>query len=78
MRLDKWLAQSLEELSRSRLQALIAEGLVEDEDGPVDDASRKVREAETYVVCVPAAEPAIPLPEPMNLVVVFEDDYLIV
>ena len=78
IRLDKWLVSRLPDLSRSRLQALIAEGFVEDEDGPVANASGKVREGETYLVTIPPAEPAIPLPEDIPLSVLYEDDHLIV
>lgn len=77
-RLDKWLVSRLPDLSRSRLQALIAEGFVEDEDGPVENASAKVREGECYLVTIPPAEPAIPLPEDIPLDVRYEDDHLIV
>lgn len=78
MRLDKWLAQILPDLSRSRLKALIDDGQVEDDDGPIDDASRKVRAGETYLVIVPPATAAEPLPEDIPLVVVYEDEHLIV
>lgn len=78
MRLDKWLVSRLPELSRSRLQALIAEGFVEDEDGPVGNASAKVKVGETYLVSVPPAEPAVPLPEDIPLTIFYEDEHLIV
>jgi 23S rRNA pseudouridine1911/1915/1917 synthase len=77
-RLDKWLVARLPDLSRSRLQALINEGYVEDEDGPVENASAKVREGEIYLVTIPPAEPALPLPEDIPLQVLYEDDHLIV
>jgi len=78
LRLDKWLVSQLPALSRSRLQALIAEGFVEDEDGPVENASAKVKAGETYLLTVPPAEPAIPLPEDIPLTVLYEDEHLIV
>lgn len=77
-RLDKWLVARLPDLSRSRLQALISEGYVEDEDGPVENASAKVREGETYLVTIPPAEPALPLPEDIPLEIIYEDDHLVV
>ncbi|HVI49777.1 MAG TPA: RluA family pseudouridine synthase [Candidatus Sulfotelmatobacter sp.] len=78
IRLDKWLVGQLPEMSRSRLQSLIAEGYVEDEDGPVDNASAKVKAGDSYQVTVPPAEPAVPLPEDIPLTVLYEDDHLIV
>ncbi|OIQ87915.1 ribosomal large subunit pseudouridine synthase D [mine drainage metagenome] len=78
LRLDKWLAGQLPDISRSRLQALIAQGYVEDDTGPVEDAADKVRPGEIYLVTIPAAEPAIPQPEDIPLEVRYEDDHLIV
>jgi len=78
MRLDKWLALTLPELSRSRLKALIDEGQVEDDSGPLDDASRKVKAGEIYIVIVPPAICAEPQAEDIPLVVAYEDEHLIV
>lgn len=78
MRLDKWLAESLPGLSRSRLKALIEDGLLEDDDGSVEDVSRRVKAGETYELCIPPAEPPLPQPEDIPLTIVYEDDWLIV
>lgn len=78
MRLDKWLAELLPDLSRSRLKALIEEGLVSLGGLPVEDPSRKVRIGENYRIGIPPAVPAEPEPEDIALSVVYEDDYLIV
>ena len=77
-RLDKWLATVLPELSRSRLKGLIEEGCLEDQGGPVTDVSRKVKAGETFWLAVPPSAAADPLPEPLDLVVVYEDEHLIV
>lgn len=78
-RLDRWLVDVTEELSRSRIQSLIAEGRLALGDGtPVLDPARKVREGDVYVLTVPAPAPAKPVPENIPLNVLFEDDDLIV
>lgn len=77
-RLDRWLAESLPDLSRSRLQALIEEGALTSQGGVVGSASRKVKAGETYELNVPAPEPALPAAQEIPLVIVYEDDDLIV
>ncbi len=78
-RLDRWLVENTEELSRSRIQNLIADGcLVLGEETVVSDASRKVREGERFILTVPAPAPAKPQPEDIPLNVIYEDEDLIV
>ena len=76
-RLDKALALLLPDLSRARLQALIAEGRLALDGQPMTDASRKAR-AGTYVLTVPPPLPADPEPEAIPLAVLYEDAHLIV
>lgn len=78
MRLDKWLAEALPELSRSRLKALIEDGRLASGSEIVADPSRKVRAGEHYRLSIPAPAPARPQPEQIALCVVYEDDQLIV
>lgn len=78
-RLDKALTALLPELSRARLQALLAEGQVADGAGqPVTEAKRKVRAGEGYTVTIPPPVPATPEGQAIPLDVVYEDDDLIV
>jgi len=78
-RLDRWLVENTEELSRSRIQSLIADGcLVLGDVAVVSDASRKVRGGERFTLTVPAPAPAKPQPENIPLDVIYEDDDLIV
>ena len=77
-RLDRFLAQHLPELSRSRLQALIRAGAVTRDGAVVQDMGRRVKAGETYAVRVPPPEPAEPEPEAIPLTVVHEDAHLIV
>jgi len=78
-RLDRWLAAAVPDMSRSRVQALIADGRLSDGSGTeVADASRKVRAGDAYTLTVPPPAPAVPNPENIPLEVLFEDDSLIV
>ena len=76
-RIDKVLAALLPELSRARLQALIAEGRVSRAGAPVTDASARAA-AGDYAVLVPPPEPAEPQAEAIPLSVLYEDAHLIV
>lgn len=77
-RLDKALAEALPQLSRARLQALIAGGRVTRDGEPVASASGKADPDAVYEVRVPPPEPAEPEPEDLPLTVLFEDAHLIV
>lgn len=77
-RIDRWLADHLPGFSRSKLQALIADGHVRVDGLTIDDPSRRIRGGETVEVDVPPPLPAEPEPQAMALDVVFEDEHLIV
>ena len=78
-RLDRWLAEAADGLSRSRVQALIQDGKLQGPGGDVvSDASRKVRDGETFVLHIPAPTPARPQAEDIPLEVLHEDSDLIV
>ncbi len=76
-RLDRCLAQRLPELSRARVQALIADGRVL-LDGGAARASLRVRAGQQVEVDVPAPEPAGPQPEDLPLQVLYADADLLV
>lgn len=77
-RLDKWLTENADNLSRTRVQALINDGHVTGPDGIANDMSRKVRAGESYTLSVPPPTPARPVAEDIPLDVLFEDEHLIV
>lgn len=77
-RLDKWLAEAAPALSRSRLKALILEGRVSLDGATIVDPSARVKPAQQGVIDLPAATPALPVPQDIPLTVVYEDDDLIV
>ena len=76
-RIDKVLADLVPEMSRARLQALIAQGRVSRDGAPVPDSSGKAQ-AGDYRIEVPPPEPAEPVPEAIPLSVLYEDEHLIV
>jgi 23S rRNA pseudouridine1911/1915/1917 synthase len=76
-RIDKALAARLPDLSRARIQALIAEGRVSVEGRPVADASARAEDG-CYQLEIPPPAPAEPEPEAIPLTVLYEDAQLIV
>ncbi|KRB50651.1 RNA pseudouridine synthase [Phenylobacterium sp. Root700] len=76
-RLDKTLAEHVEDLSRARIQALMAEGLISLNGNVLTDASAKTR-AGDYQVLIPPPAPAEPQPEAIPLSILYEDADLIV
>jgi 23S rRNA pseudouridine1911/1915/1917 synthase len=76
-RLDKALAEALPELSRARLQALMAQGAVTRDGEVLADPSARATGG-LYRLAVPAVEPPEPAGEDLSLAVLFEDKHLIV
>jgi 23S rRNA pseudouridine1911/1915/1917 synthase len=76
-RLDKALAGQAHGLSRGRIQALLAQGLVSREGVALRDGAAKAL-AGDYLVVVPPPVAADPEPEAIPLTVLFEDAHLIV
>ncbi len=77
-RLDRWMARTFQDLSRSRCKALIEAGEVRVDGAALTDPSAKVIEGAVYEFTVPAPEPAEPVAGDIPLEVLFEDDHLIV
>jgi 23S rRNA pseudouridine1911/1915/1917 synthase len=76
-RLDRWLAEAVSQLSRARLQALIAAGRVR-VDGAACRASHRLRGGESVDVEIPPPPPAELEPESVALAIVHEDDHVLV
>jgi 23S rRNA pseudouridine1911/1915/1917 synthase len=76
-RIDKALAERLPELSRARIQALIADGRVSRGGLALADASARAQPGD-YRLEIPPPAPAEPQPEDIPLAVLFEDQHLIV
>ena len=77
-RLDRVLAGAIENLSRSRLKALILAGSVTVKGAPVRDPAYHVTRGDTITIDVPEATPPEPKGESIALSIVFEDDDIIV
>jgi len=78
MRLDRFLAEALAGMSRSRLAQLIAAGAVARGGETIKDPDHRVKPGEDYTVFIPPAAPAAPAGEDIPLTVVYEDSDLIV
>jgi 23S rRNA pseudouridine1911/1915/1917 synthase len=76
-RLDRALADALPELSRARVQALMAQGAITRDGEAMTDPSAKAAPG-TYHLIVPALRAADPQAEDLGLEVLFEDGHLIV
>ena len=77
-RLDKFLVTRLPELSRSRIQSLIKDGLVTIDGATPRKAGEVLERGASVQVVIPPVRPAAIIPEPLPLDVVFENADLIV
>ena len=77
-RLDRFLTSRLPDMSRNRLQSLIAQGAVTSGTKVIDDAAAKVKPRQEYTLMIPEAIPAKFLPQPIDLDIVHEDKHLLV
>jgi 23S rRNA pseudouridine1911/1915/1917 synthase len=78
-RLDRALALALPALTRSRVKALIEGRRVTLADGTtIEEPSRKVKTGDRFVVDIPEPEPAVPLPQALELDILHEDSDLLV
>ncbi len=77
-RLDRVLARTFTDLSRSRLQALVRDGHVRVGEAIIREPSAKVGASARIAIEIPPAAPAEPRGEEIALSVVYEDGDLIV
>lgn len=73
-RLDKFLSEAIEGISRARVQQLIDEGCV----APAKGASFKVKKGDIYTVTIPEVKALDLTPEAITLDIVFEDEHLLI
>ncbi|SCA58021.1 Ribosomal large subunit pseudouridine synthase D [Candidatus Terasakiella magnetica] len=78
IRLDKLLSLGESGLSRSRLKALIEEGVVTLSGQTITDPSLRVKSGQCFSFKIPEAKEYEPEPEDIALEIVYEDDDLIV
>lgn len=77
MRLDSFLSERLETLSRSRAKALIQGGAVSRKGEVIDNPKHKVQSGAVYVLVMPKPIAAKPEPEAIPLDILFEDSDLL-
>jgi 23S rRNA pseudouridine1911/1915/1917 synthase len=77
-RLDKALAAAAPDLSRSRVQALIAEGAVSRDGAVLEDPRARLAPGTEVTVTLPEPEPIDAAPQAIDLEIVYEDPHLIV
>lgn len=76
-RLDAWLAESIPELSRARIQALLREGRIS-LDGQPARPNANPKAGQQIVIRIPPPAPAVPQPEDRTLDIVYEDADIVV
>ena len=77
LRIDKFLADKLEGITRSRIQKLIEEGNIT-VDGKSVKTNHKLKVGEKVEVCMPEAQQTDILAEEIPLDIVYEDEHLLV
>jgi len=77
-RLDKWLAEVISGVSRSRLKALIESGAVTISGKAECDPAYRLKARENVQLALPPAIDAVPAPQGMDLDIAYEDEHLIV
>ncbi len=78
LRLDLWLSQHIESLSRSRAKALILAGALDVDGQILTDPRAKVLAGSAYNLQAPEPVPATPEAEDIALDILYEDEDLIV
>lgn len=76
--MDRFLAERIGNLSRSRVKALIEEGHVSRDGETLAEPAQHVRAGSLYCVAPPPPTPARPAAQAMDLDILYEDQHLIV
>ncbi|MEZ5823789.1 MAG: RluA family pseudouridine synthase [Geminicoccaceae bacterium] len=77
-RLDRYLATRLDDLSRSRIQALVREGHARIDGVVVTEPGRRVKSSQRLDLDIPQARPLELQPEDVPLDIRYEDEHLLV
>jgi 23S rRNA pseudouridine1911/1915/1917 synthase len=78
LRLDQYLAEVIEDASRSYLKRLIKDGLVAIDGRPCVKPSRNVQQGETVAAEIPPPPEIVPEPEDIPLDILYEDAELLI
>jgi 23S rRNA pseudouridine1911/1915/1917 synthase len=77
-RIDRYVADAVAALSRTRVKALIEEGRLQCDGTAVKEPADPVRAGATYTLSIPAPAAATPQPQVIPFTILFEDRDLIV
>jgi 23S rRNA pseudouridine1911/1915/1917 synthase len=77
-RLDRWLAEQIVDLSRSRVQKLIEQGQVQVNGQVCTSQKATIQTGDQILVSIPAAKPLDLAPEDIPLEVLYEDEHLLI
>ena len=77
-RIDRWLAEHVSDLSRSRIQKLIEQRAVFVNDAPCTNKKSALQSGDHIRIELPAPVPLDIVPEPIPLDILYEDDALII
>lgn len=77
-RLDRWLADQVPNLSRSRIQKLIEQGHIQVNEQVCTSRKLTIQSGDQIQVTIPAAEPLDLTPEEIPLDVLYEDEQLLI
>lgn len=77
-RLDRFLADAIGSVSRSRVKTLIEAGHVSQGEATMREPAEPVRAGAAYTVHLPAPAPATPQPQAIALSILYEDSDLVV
>jgi 23S rRNA pseudouridine1911/1915/1917 synthase len=77
-RVDRFLADAIGTISRTRVKSLIEQGQVRRDGAVLGEPAEQVRPGATYVLDLPAPVPAAPQPQSIPFTILYEDADLIV
>ncbi|MCH9754058.1 MAG: RluA family pseudouridine synthase [Alphaproteobacteria bacterium] len=77
-RIDKFLSESIEDITRSKIQNLIKNGFVSLNGEPIKNNKHQTSFGDIYVITIPAEEPLQIKPKKMDLNIIYEDDHLLI
>lgn len=78
LRIDKFLSECFDDISRSQAQKLIEAGRVFCDEVTIADNAYKIKEGESFSLSLPDPVAATPQPEEIDLDIVYQDDDIIV